>query len=148
MAIPYITITDITNMVPEDEIIMLTDDESLGNVNSDRVDEAIAQADSEVNGYLAVRYSVPLGAPVPNIVAKLSTDIAIHNLYSRGVAESVPEVRRNRYLDAIKTLKEIAKGTIFLDVEPLPDSKELESGAESNKTEDESTFTRDNMEGF
>ena len=148
MAIPYITITDITNMVPEDEIIMLTDDESLGNVNSDRVDEAIAQADSEVNGYLGVRYSVPLGAPVPNVVAKLSTDIAIYNLYSRGIAESVPEIRRNRYLDAIKTLKEIAKGTVTLDVDPLPDPKELESGAESNKTEDESTFTRDNMEGF
>ena len=148
MAIPYITLADIENMIPESEIVMLTDDESLGSVNSDRVDEAIAQADSEVNGHLAVRYSVPLGAPVPNVVAKLSTDIAIYNLYSRGVAETVPEVRRQRYLDAVTTLKAMGKGTIFLDVDPLPPPKELESGAQSNKTEDESTFTRDSMEGF
>ena len=144
----YITIVDIENMVPESEIIMLTDDESLGNVNSDRVDEAIEQADSEVNGYLGVRYSVPLGAPVPNIVVKLSTDIAIYNLYSRGVAETVPEVRRDRYLSAVKTLEKMSKGTILLDVAPLPDPRELDSGAESNKTEDESTFNRDKLEGF
>ena len=144
----YITLGDIKDMLQESEIVMLTDDEDLGNVNTDRVDKAIEQADSEVNGYLAVRYSVPLGAPVPGIVQKLSTDIAIHNLFSRGTADTIPEVRRERYLDAVKTLEKISKGTLALDVDPLPDPVELESGAESNKTEDESTFTRDKMEGF
>lgn len=144
----YISLDDILKMIPESEVVMLTDDESLGSVNDDRVAEAIEQADAVVNGYLGVRYSVPLGAPVPNIVTKLSTDIAIYNLYSRGTAETVRPVIKDRYDSAVRTLDKLSKGTISLDVDPLPDTLELAAGAESNKTEDKNTFDRDKMEGF
>lgn len=144
----YITVTDILGMLPEQEVIELTDDEVLGRINQDRVDAAIEQSDAETNGYLGVRYFVPLGAPVANIVVKASTDIAIYNLYSRRAVDTIPEIRAERYRNAIKTLKDISKGHISLDIDPLPDPRELESGSESNTPEDENIFTRDKMEGF
>lgn len=43
------------------------------------IDEAIADADGEIDGYLAKRYAVPL-APVPKVINKFSKDIALYNL--------------------------------------------------------------------
>ena len=39
------------------------------------IDAAIADADGEIDGYLAKRYAVPL-APVPKVINKFSKDIA------------------------------------------------------------------------
>lgn len=144
----YIDVDDILGMLQEQDVIDLTDDEDLGRINQDRVSAAIEQSDAETNGYLGVRYSVPLGAPVADIVIKVSTDIAIYNLYSRSSADEIPEVRRQRYLDAVKTLEKLSTGKIMLDVDPLPSPRELEEGSESNKPTDDNVFTRDKMEGF
>ena len=46
------------------------------------IDAAIADADGEIDGYLAKRYAVPL-APVPKVINKFSKDIAVYNLFSR-----------------------------------------------------------------
>ena len=40
------------------------------------IDEAIADADGEIDGYLAKRYAVPID-PAPKILNKLSKDIAV-----------------------------------------------------------------------
>lgn len=44
--------------------------------------QAIQDADGEIDGYLAKRYTVPLPKPPGNIV-KFSKDIAVYNLFSR-----------------------------------------------------------------
>ena len=40
------------------------------------IDEAIADADGEIDGYLAKRYQVPL-SPVPKVINKYSKDITM-----------------------------------------------------------------------
>lgn len=140
----YSTIDDIRKLLPEQELIALTDDEALGVVNQGRVDEAIAQADAEVDSYCAVRYSVPV-APVPALLRKFSVDIALYSLYSRAV-QSAPEVRAERYRATVRQLEGISKGTLTLGVEEAEAADS--SGAETNKTEDTSVFTRKGMEGF
>ena len=99
---PYSTVDDIKKMLPEDLIVQLTDDEATGSINQGRVDEAIEQADAEIDSYCAGRYAVPFST-VPDIVKKLSVDISIYNLYSRLVRD-MPEVRAERYRSAIKQL--------------------------------------------
>ena len=117
-------------------------------VYTERVDEAIEQADAEVDSYLSVRFLVPVSNP-PTILNKLSTDIAIYNLYSRGIADEIPEVRKDRYKNAIKTLEKISTGKISLDVSPLPDPIDQEGGSESSTPDDTNNiFTRDKLEGF
>lgn len=141
----YSTLTDIKNLIPEETIIQLTDDENLGEVNQTRVDEAIAQADAEIDSYCASKYSVPF-TTVPAIVKKCSVDIAIYNLYSRKV-EEIPETRASRYKNAIRQLEGISKGLISIGVDPAP-AASSEGVAETNKTNDDRVFTREKMEGF
>lgn len=79
------------------------------------IDEAIADADGEIDGYLAKRYAVPL-FPVPKIINKLSKDIAIYNLFSRiGIDEGSGEkTYLNRYNAAIKFLTMVAEGKVSI----------------------------------
>lgn len=114
----YCTLTDIVKLISQATVIQLTDDENAASVNQPRVDEAIAQADAEINTYCSNRYVVPF-TPVPDIIRKLSVDIAIYNLYSRRV-EVVPETRSERYKNAIRELADIAKGLISVGTTQQP----------------------------
>lgn len=116
----YCTLDDIKKLLPEEIVIQLTDDEGQGEVNPGRVDEAISQADAEIDSYCAVRYRVPFD-PVPDLVKKCSVDLAIYNLYSRR-AEEIPQTRTDRYRNAIRQLEGISKGTVSLGVDPPPQS--------------------------
>src|SRR3990167_4705560 len=109
---PYSTLTDMKKLIPETAIIQLTDDENVGSVNQARVDEAIAQADAEIDSYCGGRYTVPF-TTVPDICRKISVDIAIYNLYSRRV-EEIPETRAERYKNAMRQLEGIASGKITI----------------------------------
>lgn len=77
------------------------------------IDMAIADADAEIDGYLAKRYRVPF-SPVPRVLNKFSKDIAIYNLYSRiGIDESESEKNYlNRYNAAVKFLTLVAEGKV------------------------------------
>ncbi len=141
----YCSLDDIKKMVPEELVVQLTDDEGLGAVNQARVDEAIAQADAEIDSYCGERYSVPFAA-APAVVKKMSVDIAVYNLYSRTVSE-MPETRKDRYRNAVRQLEGIAKGTVSLGVDPAP-APHGEGGAETNKAADGNVFTRGRLEGF
>ena len=44
----YCTLDDIKKLLPEESVLELTDDEALGSIVQGRVDEAIAQADAEI----------------------------------------------------------------------------------------------------
>lgn len=142
---PYCTLTDILKLIPEDTVIQLTDDEDIGTVNQARVDESIAQADAEIDSYCGGKYSVPFST-VPDIVKKISVDIAIYNLYSRRV-EEIPETRAQRYKNAIRQLEGIAKGIISIGEDPEP-SAPTQGGIETNKTTDDRTFSKDSLGGF
>jgi len=76
------------------------------------VDEAIAQADAEIDAYLGSRYEVPV-TPTPPRVKALSVDMAIYQLYSRRSA--VPPVRRDKYEAALAFLRAVAAGTVGLE---------------------------------
>lgn len=141
----YSTLTDIKKLIPEETVIQLTDDENTGAVVESRVTEAIAQADAEIDSYCGGKYSVPF-ATVPDIVKKISVDIAIYNLYSRRV-EEMPETRSDRYKNAIRQLEGIAKGNISIGEATEPTAAE-QGGVEKNKTESDRIFTKDTLSGF
>lgn len=141
----YSTLTDITKLIPAETVLRLTDDEGLGSIEQSRVADAVANADAEVDSYLGRRYSVPLGA-VPDVIRKLSADIAVYNLYSRRVQE-MPPVWAQRYRNALVALKGIAGGGVSLGQDPAPGAK-TEGGVETNTTEDDRTFTKDTLEGY
>jgi len=73
------------------------------------VQGALADAASEIDGYVASRYRVPLD-PSPAIIRRLACDLARHNLYD----DQVTEVIQKRRDAAVATLRDIAGGKISL----------------------------------
>jgi phage gp36-like protein len=89
------------------EILQLADRDGSGVVDTGVVEAALADADVEIDGYLAVLYTLPL-TPVPELVKRLSCDIARYRLWKDRASEQV----RKGYEDSIDTLKRIAAGTV------------------------------------
>ncbi len=130
--------TDIEEQISQDELIELTDDAGSGSVDSSVVARAIADADAEIDSYCATRYSVPFD-PVPVIIRKLSVDIAIYNLFARRSVLKVPEERQKRYDNAIRFLRDIAKGWISLGADAP--SEPATGKAKATRTKDDRIFT-------
>lgn len=116
----YCIIDDVKKMIEEAKLIRLTDDENLGDINSDRLQEAINSAAEEIDTYIGGRVALPISGDVPPILSKLNVDLAIYNVYSR-VKESIPEVRAERYKAAIRFLEKLSEGKISIGCQPPPD---------------------------
>ncbi len=86
----YATATELIERIAEQTVIDLTDDAGLGAINTDAVDRAFADADTEIDSYLKRRYPVPV-APVPALLQRLSLDLAIEGLFTRRPHIDTPE---------------------------------------------------------
>jgi phage gp36-like protein len=108
----YAVQADLVLRFGEDELIGLTDRENTGVIQASVVERNIADADAEIDGYLAGRYSLPL-ASVPPILNRLSSDIARYHLYGERVTDTV----RKRYEDAVRLLRGLADGSVKLGID-------------------------------
>lgn len=108
---------------------------------------ALEDACSEVDGYLAKRYTVPLPQP-PRIVVKYVKDIAVYNLFSRmGMVSGEREDNyRERYRDAIKFLTLAADGRVMLGVADEQPGKQAQIGFRLEGSP--RLFNRDSMRGM
>jgi len=142
----YIAQVDIVNRLTEEVTRQLTDEEGLGEVNTSRLDEAIASACAIVDGYCMGRYRTPFN-PIPEIIKSLTLDVAIFKLYERASGiTAMPEVRQNSYDSAVAMLKDISKGVVAL-AQQAAAAPATQSFAGEVKAKP-AVFTRDNMEGF
>jgi phage gp36-like protein len=105
----YATQTDMTERYGAVELAQLTDRSAGLVIDTTVLARALADADAEIDGYLATRYTLPL-ASTPAVLVRLAADIARHSLYGNGVTEAV----RNRYQDAVSLLKRISSGDVQL----------------------------------
>jgi phage gp36-like protein len=136
----YCTQDDLLKLISEKELAELTT-ESGGVPDAAVVAEAIARAEAEIDAYLGVRYTLPLGT-VPARVKVLAVDVAIYHLFTRrGIQE---EVRRLRYSDALAFLRDVAAGKA--QVVGL-DGTEISGEAEevTEMTSAPRVFSRDNL---
>ena len=101
------------------------------------IEAAIADADGEIDGYLAKRYTVPI-SPAPRVLNKFSKDIAVYNLFSRiGIDESTDQ---KTYLNLV------AEGKVSIGTETEDPAGAAATGfsAKSNPR----LFTRAKMRGM
>jgi phage gp36-like protein len=103
----YAIKSDLETRFGADEILQLADRDGSGVVDVGVIEAALADADVEIDGYLAVLYTLPL-TPVPELVKRLSCDIARYRLWKDRASEQV----RKGYEDSIDTLKRISAGTV------------------------------------
>jgi phage gp36-like protein len=137
----YCSLDDMVSRFDLDELIQLTDSSGTGIIDAQVVNAAIQDASDTIDGYVGSRYPLPLAA-APSALTRICASIARYNLYDN----SVTDVVKNNYNDAIKFLTAVAKGDIRLasgvDTEqPETDSViVMESGG--------SVFNRKDSKGF
>jgi phage gp36-like protein len=108
----YATRDDMIKRFGEEEIILLTDQDANAGVIDDGVlNQALADASAEVDGYLGGRYTLPLPS-APAVLVRICCDIARYLLHD----EHAPERIEKRYDDSVKFLKSLAKGEIGLGI--------------------------------
>ena len=119
----YCTVAEVHDMLKEDMLNVIIGDNYIENEDeriqaiTPIVEQAIADADAEIDGYLAKRYKVPFGK-TPQVINKFAKDIALYNMVSRkGVDENDREkTYLTRYNAAIAFLTKVAEGRISIGV--------------------------------
>ncbi len=115
----YVTLYDLRQAMQEQRLIELTDDAGIGTVDENVVNLAIQSAASEVDGYVGVRYRVPMDPPHP-LVKKLCLDLAVYQLHLR--LDRVSDAVQSLYDNAVRLLRDISKGVVSLGAEPEPEA--------------------------
>ena len=119
-------------------------DRSTDTLNDVWIDEALATADDEINGYLSRRFVLPLPT-VPDLLKRNAIVIAFYWLADRD--NQAADLLRERYDRAIAKIKEIAAGKIDLGL-PTPDMPpEGSVGKVELVQENERLFTRNSLKG-
>jgi phage gp36-like protein len=134
----YCTVDDLLLLIPLAELAELTaEDEDLPDYTV--AENAIDKATAEINSYLGVRYSLPLVA-APAQLRNLAADMALFHLYSR--RSIAPQVRRQKYDDAVTFLKEVAAGQTLVDGAGNPAEDNRQVGEFSGASR---VFSRDDL---
>lgn len=138
----YATLTDLIERAGDAEMRQIADRDRDTVIDQAVVDAALAHADNLVNGYVAVRYDVPL-ASVPDLVRTWAVSIARYFLHRNGAPEHVAQ----DYKDAVAALKDVAAGRIALPVAagaaPLADH-----GGDVMASHPDEVFTANRLRGW
>lgn len=140
----YIVQADLTEVLSAVTLLQLTDDEKNGTQVAARVASAISSSEGEINGYLGVRYVVPVAGIVPPLIRKWDLDITNYFLHQR---RRVPDDVRQAYEDAISRLRDVAAGKMTLGIAPTPEVS-LPLGGTGAVYGPPRVFTRDTLASY
>lgn len=119
MSTLYATAADLTARYG-DEINQVADRDGDGLADPAVLDGALADVSAELDGYLAVRYQLPL-ATVPLILNRLACVLARERLAYQAGIELGPDNATRREADAArKTLRDLSSGVASLGITPAP----------------------------
>lgn len=147
----YCTVQEVRESIKDDALNVLIGNEYIEDAAERElkiipiIEEAIKDADGEIDGYLAKRYPVPLPYP-PKVINKFSKDIAVYNLFSRiGIDESERESNYlTRYKSAIRFFENVAKGVVDLGLSDNTQKANVGFSLNSNAR----LFSRSSMNGM
>ena len=140
---PYATLQELTDRYGAALLVALTDrgEVATGMVDSAVVTKALADASEVIDGFLAVKYVIPL-VTVPGLVNDLCKSIAIYKLHI-----TMPEEKIARdYQDAMKSLRDISDGRLRIPAEGVEPASTGSTGA--ILTDRDRDFSAVTMKGF
>lgn len=110
----YCTVDQLIKRYGAAVLVQLSDraEVATGTVDADLFARVIADAEAVIDGYLKVRYALPL-ADLPRLVTDLAQRIAIY--FAHG--QVAPEKITADYKEAIATLRDISKGLVQLELD-------------------------------
>ena len=105
----YATQSDLVERFGVAELAQRTNRVDGQSIDTVVLNRALTDADAEIDGYLATRYSLPL-ASTPAVLVRIAADLARYQL----CGDKVPDSVRQRYVDAVVVLKRLATGEVQL----------------------------------
>ncbi len=144
MAGPYTTQANIIKEIGRSMLVKLTDDEKVGDVNTEVVTSAISWADNKIDLYCRGRYPVDMDTvDVPEAIVDYSTCLAVFWLYKRRLQVTLPDALAKDYKNTMKDLRDIQAGKL------TPWEQEDEPTIIlSNKTSDSKVFNSTLWAGY
>ncbi len=140
----YANVQDMISRFGEVEMTQLTDrfEPPSGAYVSETIEQALNDADAEIDAYLAARYALPL-AVVPDILKRSACDIARYLLHGPSVTDEVTA----RYNRVVAFLKSVSRGEAVVGVDGTtgasPASENLPEHFGSDRT-----FSRDSLRDY
>ena len=114
MTVAYATQADVEAAIGVDMLLTISDRDHTGTVDPSVVTRALAESSSLARTYLPADPS-----PVPEVLRRITVDIAIHKL--RIGTDNTTEDSRLAYDQAIKWLERVAAGTVVVPGMPVPE---------------------------
>lgn len=113
----YITINDLLIEFSTQELAKLTGDPTGNHINTNRIELAIKQAQSEVDAYLSDNYILPLSI-VPDLIKNLTYELIVYNIYSQYYKNSeITEQVKWRRLNSLSILKLLKNNEIIINAD-------------------------------
>jgi phage gp36-like protein len=139
----YASVADMVNRFGEQDLVLLSWREGVaeGVINTPVVEQALADATAEINGYIGGRYKLPLSA-VPAVLSGHCCSIARYLLNG----DRAPEQVTDRYKAVIKFLEAVGKGDLQLGL--ADDQVTQPSGTIAIMQSEGLVFSRRNGRGF
>ncbi|TMO54091.1 gp436 family protein [Pseudoalteromonas phenolica] len=112
----YANSVDMQARFDEQDLVLLTRraTSAPGEIDMTVLNQALADATSEINTYLAGRYQLPL-SNVPTSLTRICCDLARYFLSGNNAPEHIAE----RYKDATRFLRSVNKGELALGADEL-----------------------------
>jgi phage gp36-like protein len=150
----YAQPSDMIARYPNRDLVQLTNEDPTQTVvNQIVLQQALADASAEIDGYLESRFTLPLSDP-PAVLARLTCDVAMYRLQALRPLHDLAEARK-RYEDAVAVLVRVADGTLTLGL--APDNQEpaeasgavvTDAGGGRSGTVPPRVFSRGTLKGF
>lgn len=126
----YATQQNLLDREGEDVIFAVADRDRDGVLDAVAIERALVDASAEIDGYLSMRFTLPLPA-APAWAVQICGDIAIYRLARS--ADALTRELRQRYEDAIAFLKNVSNGKAGLglaepDLPPAGESGDVRGG--------------------
>lgn len=120
-------------------------DRETDTLNDTWINQALEQADDEINSFLGRRYILPL-ATVPGMLNKIAITIAFYWLADRD--QQATNLLEERYKMQLDTLREIGNGKRDLGLPTLDAQEESSVGKVELVQDNERLFTRKSLGGI
>lgn len=139
----YVTQQQLVARYGERLLVQLTDRAEIatGTIDPAVVTAAIADTGAVIDGYLAVRYQLPLG-DVPDLIRDLALAIAIYKLHPFAPD---PKIQAD-YDAALRSLRDLSTGTMRLNVAGIEPAGSGAAGVEY--VDRERPLTPETLRGF
>lgn len=138
----YAIDADLQAYFGSEQYLIAADRDGDSTADAGVVAAALIKASEEIDSYLCQRYTLPL-ATVPGVLLGICCDIAMYRLSINSTA--MTEEKRTRYEDAIKWLRDVAKGVAGIGV--LEEGSDSDDVATVTSTSEARLFSRMKLAG-